>query len=293
MAIKFEPTRGPVDPLDFGGVRRTLASLILVFGLVLPGPAGAQTTVPPALSGTVKSPSGTVVANAKIAVKNVATGQTAETQSDSNGHYSVPGLTAGDYDVSVSAEGFGSIATRVSMAAGANATADITLDRGLSLSDLGFSPGQSQGSAADQARLNKRTHMLMLHQRFGLIATVPLLATLATSINAGGRHTSNADRDLHVALGAVTGDLYGISAYYAIRAPKIQGTETRGPIRAHKILAWIHGPGMILTPILGAMAFDQKNKGEKVHGIASAHGAVAIATAAAYGAAILSVTLKF
>jgi len=96
-----------------------------------------------------------------------------------------------------------------------------------------------------------------------------------------------------VALGAVTGDLYGISAYYAIRAPKIEGTPTRGPIKAHKILAWIHGPGMILTPILGAIAFDQKNKGEKVHGIAKAHGPVAIVTAAAYAAAILSVTFKF
>ena len=40
---------------------------------------------------------------------------------------------------------------------------------------------------------------------------------------------------------------------------------------------------MILTPILGAMAFDEKSKGEKVHGIASAHGAVAVVTAAAYG----------
>ena len=60
-----------------------------------------------------------------------------------------------------------------------------------------------------------------------------------------------------------------MSAYYAIRAPRIPGTETHGQIRVHKALAWIHGPGMILTPILGAMAFDQKSKGEKVHGIAS------------------------
>ena len=84
-----------------------------------------------------------------------------------------------------------------------------------------------------------------------------------------------------------------MSAYYAIRAPRIPGTVTRGPIRLHKALAFIHGPGMILTPILGAMAFDEKSRGEKVHGIASAHGAVAIVTAAAYGAAIMSVSIKF
>jgi hypothetical protein len=87
--------------------------------------------------------------------------------------------------------------------------------------------------------------------------------------------------------------LYFTSAYFAIFAPKIPGTHSRGQIRVHKALAWIHGPGMILTPILGAIAFDQKSKGAKVHGIASAHGAVAIVTAAAYGASIISVSFKF
>jgi hypothetical protein len=41
------------------------------------------------------------------------------------------------------------------------------------------------------------------------------------------------------------------------------------------------------------MAYAQENRGEKVHGIAKAHSAVAGVTAIAYGAAILSVTLKF
>jgi hypothetical protein len=292
MLVELGSAHGRMHRLGFESRRRTFVSVILVLGLVFPGPAGAQTTAS-TLSGTVKGPSGTVVANAKVAIKSVATGQIAETQSDSGGHYSLADVKPGDYEVSVSAEGLGTITTLVSVATGANATADVTLDRGLSLSDLGFSPDQTQGSAQDQARLNKRSHMLMLHQRFGLIATIPMIATLATSINAGGKNTSSTDRNLHVALGAVTGDLYGISAYYAIRAPKIQGTETRGPIRLHKILAWIHGPGMIMTPILGAIAFDQKNSGEKVHGIAKAHGPVAIVTAAAYGAAILSVSFKF
>ncbi len=135
--------------------------------------------------------------------------------------------------------------------------------------------------------------MLKIHQRMGLITTVPLIATVILGPGAGGKSEGTATRDLHVALGALTGDLYGITAWYAIRAPRIPGTETRGPIKVHKILAWVHGPGMILTPILGAMAFDQKNNGEKVHGIAKAHGPVAIVTAGAFGAALLSVSLKF
>jgi hypothetical protein len=87
--------------------------------------------------------------------------------------------------------------------------------------------------------------------------------------------------------------MYFMTAYYAIRAPRVPGTATRGPIRLHKALAWIHGPGMILTPILGAMAYSQERNGERVHGIAKAHSAVATVTYVAYGLAVVSVSIKF
>jgi hypothetical protein len=161
-----------------------------------------------------------------------------------------------------------------------------------SLLDLGFPPEQVQADAEAQARLDKRSHMLKIHQRLGLITLVPLLATIITSNGASG-HGSASGRNLHGALGLVTAGLYITSASYAIRAPKIPGTETRGPIRLHKALAWVHGAGMILTPILGALARAQLDRGEKVHGIAAAHSAVADVTVAAYAAAIGSVALKF
>ena len=172
-----------------------------------------------------------------------------------------------------------------------------------SLGDLGFPTDQTKGSAQDQARLDRRSHMLKIHQRLGLITLAPLIATLivangakpghvnASGVTIGGGSTSS--RDLHAGLGILTAGMYITTASFAIRAPKISGTTTRGPIVVHKILAFIHGPGMILTPILGAMAYQQISNGQKVHGIASAHGAVAAVTAAAYGAAMLSVSIKF
>ncbi len=164
--------------------------------------------------------------------------------------------------------------------------------RAPSLPDL-FPPDQTQGNAQDQARLDKRSHMLKIHQRLGLITTIPLLATVISGSFAGGKNASSTNLDLHAALGGVTTGLYFTTAYYAIFAPKIPGTKTRGPIRLHKALAWVHGPGMILTPILGVMAYSQENRGQKVHGIASAHAPVAYATAVAYAAAILSISIKF
>ena len=162
-----------------------------------------------------------------------------------------------------------------------------------SLEDLGITPAQAKGNTQAQALLDKRTHMLKIHQRLGLITIEPLAATLISSAFAGGKQTSSTTRDLHAALGTATVGLYCATAYFAIRAPKIPGTKARGPIRLHKTLAWIHGPGMVLTPILGEMAFAQKDRGEKVHGIASLHGPVAIVTGAAFGLAVASVSFKF
>jgi len=167
-----------------------------------------------------------------------------------------------------------------------------------SLSDLGFSQQQMQADPKLQALLNKHTEMLKIHQRLGLITAIPMTAALITGpmAKAKGRNgevisePTNANLDFHAALGGATTVLYFTTAYFAIRAPRVPGTAKHGAIRMHEALAFIHGSGMILTPILGAMAYKQENDGEKVHGIASAHGAVAITTAAAYGASIIAVS---
>lgn len=289
------------------------AVIVLAF-LLSSDPLRAQDGLA-SLSGTIADSSGKALLNAAVSIKNLASGQSTNTQSDARGIYRFNDLAPGDYEVSASADGLGSSVAKVTLTAGNPQTLNLSLTTALpisppatssatlpdapsssrapSLSDLGFPAESSQGNAREQALLDKRTHMLKIHQRMGLITTAPLLATLIISVNAGGKSTSTTSRDVHTALGAVTADLYGITAYYAIRAPRVPGTETRGPIRVHKVLAWIHGPGMILTPILGAIAYNQKSNGEKVHGIASAHGPVAIVTAGAFAAALVSVSVKF
>lgn len=167
-----------------------------------------------------------------------------------------------------------------------------------SLQDLGISPNQVKGSAKEQALLDKRTHMLKVHQTLGLITVVPMAAALITGpqAKAKGRNgeiikePTQTNLDLHAALGSLTTGLYFTTAYYAMFAPKLPGVKKKGAIRVHEALAFVHGPGMVLTPILGIMAFRQESNGEKVHGIASAHGTVAAITAASYGASIVAVS---
>ena len=167
-----------------------------------------------------------------------------------------------------------------------------------SLGDLGFSQQQTQADPKLQARLDRRSRMLRIHPKLGLYTLIPMAATLITGpmASAEGRNgqpikePTQANLDFHAALGGVTAGMYFSTAYFAMFAPKVPGVPKRGPIRLHEVLAFIHGPGMIATPILGAMAFKQENAGERVHGIASAHGAVAATTVLAYGAAMLAVS---
>src|ERR1700692_2626986 len=58
------------------------------------------------LTGTVTDSSGGAISGAQIAIKNVATGVVNTVTSDSVGFYSEPNLAPGNYEVTVTANGF-------------------------------------------------------------------------------------------------------------------------------------------------------------------------------------------
>ncbi|MGC1870207.1 MAG: carboxypeptidase-like regulatory domain-containing protein [Acidobacteriaceae bacterium] len=280
------------------------------------------------ISGIVKDSAGKSVGDAQVSIKGVDTAMSTETETNADGVYTESHLTPGTYTVSASAEGLNSQRSNVTSIAAEEEHSDFVLGtetqqqqqtppnklpaapqpnqqtspagnaNALSLQDLGFGANQTQGSAKEQALLNKRTHMLKVHQTLGLITAIPMVATLITGPQAKAKgkngepitEPTSANLDFHIALGSLTTGLYFATAYYAIFAPKVPGVKPKGAIRLHRDLALIHGPGMIITPILGIMAYKQENAGEKVHGIASAHGTAAYITAAAYGASIVAVS---
>ena len=270
------------------------------------------------LMGTVTDPAGGPLAFALVTTTSVETGHVLPAATGTDGTYRF-GLPSGNYRIKFESRGYKTVEIPAANVSGpwtvvenceleavaqtqSNTTAEPAQKTAPSpsnkptepsLQDLGITPSQAKGNAREQALLDSRSHMLKVHQRLGLITIAPFAATLISSGFAGGRQTSSTGRDVHAALGVTTVGFYFTTACFAIRAPKIPGTQTRGPIRLHKALAWIHGPGMVLTPILGEIAFAQKSRGERVHGIATLHGPVAIATGAAFGLAVASVSLKF
>jgi hypothetical protein len=98
------------------------AYLLLALSLL----ASAQTTG--SISGTVKDPSGAVIAGASVTATNTATNIQSKTVTDDNGLYVFPSLPVGRYNVRVENEGFGAQG-RNNMQVDANSalTADLTL----------------------------------------------------------------------------------------------------------------------------------------------------------------------
>src|SRR5882672_7562104 len=77
------------------------------------------------LSGTIKDQTGGVLPGVDVVVKNVDTGLTRSAVSDSNGYYTVPGLSPGKYEARASLQGFTTavqtgIALEVAQQAGLN-----------------------------------------------------------------------------------------------------------------------------------------------------------------------------
>src|SRR5579862_3039798 len=81
------------------GMLLTLAGGCLAFVLLCASAARAQVSA--AISGRVTDPAGATVSGAAVTAKNVETGEARGTVTDAVGHYWVPSLAVGEYEVHV------------------------------------------------------------------------------------------------------------------------------------------------------------------------------------------------
>jgi hypothetical protein len=83
------------------------------------------------LSGTVVDPSGAVVPNADVVLRNTATGAVESARTDNNGSYSFSGVEAGPYSLSISSQGFKTTQfSQINLRPGFNSNINATLSLG-------------------------------------------------------------------------------------------------------------------------------------------------------------------
>lgn len=93
----------------------TAAPVIMVLA---PAPAAAQDYTSGTLTGTVQNTSSQPLAGATVTVRSTAQGVTRTVTTGANGQFRVPLIPTGQYDVTITAEGYNSISDQVSVTLG-------------------------------------------------------------------------------------------------------------------------------------------------------------------------------
>jgi hypothetical protein len=111
----------------FKGLLLALTVCALVMNTALPALAQNPTG---SIRGVITDPQGAVVTNATITVKNKSTGDVRKIDVGSDGIYTVSNLLPGEYEVSVSADGFSTTNFPATVSVGTSTTGDVSLKVG-------------------------------------------------------------------------------------------------------------------------------------------------------------------
>ena len=107
---------------------KTLTLVVVLFSATVQVAFAQGTT---SISGTVLDPSGAAISGASITVRNTATGLTRNLTSDAQGHYLVPDLPIGEYEIQGSQAGFQTVLRKgIELAVGAQPVVDFHLPVG-------------------------------------------------------------------------------------------------------------------------------------------------------------------
>ena len=109
--------------------RASLYVAVAVFACLLACSLEAQ-TVGATISGTVADPSGSVIPNAHVTIRNTETASVTMASSNSQGFYSAPNLQPGDYEIRTTADGFATTESHIKLEVGGQPLLNISLQPG-------------------------------------------------------------------------------------------------------------------------------------------------------------------
>jgi predicted nucleic acid-binding protein len=149
---------------------KTISFAIVLLGLSISVQVLAQVDTG-TISGTVRDPSGAVVPNAKVTIRNSGTGLAQDLTTDSTGLYVSLPLYAGEYDVEAEASGFRSEVQHLTLAVAERRVADFSMHVGID---------HSSGALIDRIVSLRQQHKLKLPDAIIAATAVEAGATLIT-----------------------------------------------------------------------------------------------------------------
>src|ERR1700730_18413789 len=144
------------------------------------------------LSGNITDAQGGAVVDAKVSVRNVATSVTTDTVTNGRGGYNALNLKAGDYEVSVSAPGFSTTKTKVTLTVGQKQELNLALTVGQVSQEIqvtGVAPQVDLESSTASGEVSEQTvRELPLNGRdWTTLATLePGVASVEAQLNPQG-----------------------------------------------------------------------------------------------------------
>ncbi|MFZ0686850.1 MAG: TonB-dependent receptor [Terriglobales bacterium] len=188
----------------------------ILFGLLLTAiPVFGQAEAG-SISGTVKDPTGAVIAGATITIKNLANGSERNSKTGSTGEYLIPGITPGHYQVDITSEKFQTYRTSVEVTVGSVSTVDAQLTVGQSSAVV-----EVIGGAATE--VNTQTQELSQLIDSQQLAQLPSLTRNPYDFVAVSGNVSNGDSTSNGAGGGQELSSRGVN--YSINGQRESGTE--------------------------------------------------------------------
>jgi hypothetical protein len=139
--------------MSFKRFKPFLVVALALFVSVTVSQTWAQTTTTGDISGVISDPTGAVVPNASLSLKNIDNGSSQAAKSNSGGAYHFSLLQPGNYSVTVVASGFQSVTRKLTVALGADTPASIQLSVSSSTETVEV-VGQSATVETEDANLN-------------------------------------------------------------------------------------------------------------------------------------------
>jgi len=152
----------------------------------------SQSIVTGGISGVVTDPTGAGVAGASLTIKSLATGETFNATSSSNGEYQFALVKPGDYKLSVTKDGFKTLTQNVTVLLGQNSTVGVTLE---------------VGSVSATVEVNAATPLLQTEN--ANIATTVDTRTIQNVPNPGNDLTYIAQTAPGISMNTTSGNGYG------------------------------------------------------------------------------------